>query len=233
MAGSVVALVLVALLAGGCGLPRDPRDTLARVQASGTLRAGISSDPPWTDVRDGGQPTGVDAALVARFAEQLGVQVQWVEDSQAALVEALHASELDLAVGGLTADTPWADQAGITVPYLTTQQVVGVEPGTSLPADLSGVEVAVEDGDAAAGFLRRVDAVPVRVTALFDARGPVAVDDWLLDDLGLTDSGVTLRESGHVMAVPLGENAWQVRLERFLLADPGLPVELLAEHGRP
>lgn len=233
MAGSVVALVLVALLVGGCGLPRDPRDTLERVQAGGTLRAGISSDPPWTEVPDGGEPTGVEAELVARFAEELGVRVQWVEDSQAALVEALHASELDVVVGGLTADTPWADQAGITVPYLTTQQVVGVEPGESLPPDLSGLEVAVEDGDAAAGFLRRVDAVPVRVAALTDARGPVAVDDWLLDDLGLTDSGVTLRESSHVMAVPLGENAWQVRLEQFLLNDAGLPAELLAEHGRP
>lgn len=61
----------------------------------------------------------------------------------------------------------------------------------------------------------------------------MAVDDWLLDDLGLIDSGVTLLEAAHVMAVPLGENAWQVRLERFLLADPALPAQLLAEQGRP
>jgi len=41
----------------------------------------------------------------------------------------------------------------------------------------------------------------VRVPELTGFRGPVAVDDWLLDDLGLIDSGVTLREAAHVMAV--------------------------------
>lgn len=148
-------------------------------------------------------------------------------------MEALHAFELDVLVGGLTADTPWSDQAAITVPYLTTREVVGVEPGASLPPELAGLEVSVEDGDGVAGFLRRLGAVPVRVPSLTEARGPVAVDDWLLDDLGLVDGGVVLRESGHVLAVPLGENAWQVHLERFLLADAALPERLLAEHGRP
>jgi hypothetical protein len=46
----------------------------------------------------------------------------------------------------------------------------------------------------------------------------VAVDDWLLDDLNPADTGVQLTESEHVMATRLGENAFLMRLERFLLA---------------
>jgi len=152
----VPALILVALVAGGCGLPQDPRDTLARVQGSGTLRAVSSEDAPWIEVHDGGEPSGVEAELVTRFAQELDVQVHRIEGSESELVEALHASELDVLVGSLTADSPWADQASVTVPYLSTREVVGVEPGESSPRDLSGVEVAVHDGDAAAGFVRRL-----------------------------------------------------------------------------
>lgn len=151
MASIVPALILVALLIGGCGLPQDPRDTLARVQDSGTLRAGISEDAPWIELHDGGEPSGVEAELVTRFAQELDVQVQWIEGSESELVEALHSSELDVVVGGLTAASPWTDQASVTVPYLSTRVVVGVEPGESLPGDLTGVEVAVDDGDAAPG----------------------------------------------------------------------------------
>jgi hypothetical protein len=61
----------------------------------------------------------------------------------------------------------------------------------------------------------------------------VVVDDWLLDDLGLKDTGVHLRKEKHVMATPLGENAWLVRLERFLMARPGEIAALLDAEGRP
>lgn len=88
---------------------------------------------------------------MASIVPALILVVQWIEGSESELVEALHSSELDVVVGGLTADSPWTDQASVTVPYLSTRVVVGVEPGESLPGDLTGVEVAVDDGDAAPG----------------------------------------------------------------------------------
>ena len=50
-----------------------------------------------------------------------------------------------------------------------------------------------------------------------NAEGPVAVENWLLDDLGLVETGITLEETDRVMAVRMGENAWMTELERFLL----------------
>ncbi len=69
---------------------------------------------------------------------------------------------------------------------------------------------------------------------LADARGrPAAVEQWLLDDLGLVDTGVRLAEADHVAAVRSGENAWLVALERYLIAHEADAERLLAEEGAP
>jgi hypothetical protein len=92
------------------------------------------------------------------------------------------------------------------------------------------LEVAVEASTEAAGVLEKTDAIPVRVDDVTRVSGAVAVDNYLVDDLDLQDTGVRLIESDHVMAVPHGENAWLVRLERFLLDDPTEILQILEEH---
>lgn len=224
-------LALAAVLLAGCGLPRDPEGTLARVQ-DGTLRAGVTENEPWTRI-EGDQPTGVEVELVERFAEELRAEVEWVDGSEAELMEALHLGELDVVVAGFSADTPWQQNGAVTRPYLETREVVGVPQGQPVPEDFAGIPVAVEIGDGLAAWLRRLDAIPERVPDLAEASGPVALDEWLLDDYGLTDSGTTVRRTSHVMLAPLGENAWQVRLERFLFANRALVQDLLAQEGHP
>jgi hypothetical protein len=60
-----------------------------------------------------------------------------------------------------------------------------------------------------------------------------AVETYLLDDLGLEATHVDLAKEKRVMAVQLGENAFLVELERFLLDSDDLVRELLAEEGKP
>jgi polar amino acid transport system substrate-binding protein len=198
----------------------------------GLLRVGVTESEPWVRL-DGDPPTGVEAALVERFASELDAEVEWVEGSESELIEALHRHELDLVIGGLAADTPWMDKAAVTRPYLATRTVVGVPEGEPVPEEFAGVEVAVEAGDEAAALLQRLEALPLRMPDLAGAPGPAALGEWLLDDYGLVDSGVTLDETKHVMAVPLGENAWQVRLERFLSSNRSLVEDLLEQEGHP
>ena len=62
---------------------------------------------------------------------------------------------------------------------------------------------------------------------------PVAAEEFLLDDLGLVRSDITLNKKKHVMLVPVGENAWMVRLERFLLNREDEIERLVREEGRP
>jgi polar amino acid transport system substrate-binding protein len=230
---TLLVAVLAALLLTGCGIPRDPESTLERVRG-GTLWVGITESEPWTRL-EAGQPGGVEVELVRRFATELGARVEWVDGSEADLIAALEVRELDLVVGGLTADTPWQTKAAITRSYATTRMVVAVPASQPVPDDIAGLRVAVELGSDAAGILEdKTDAIPVRVPDVTQVKGSaVAVDEWLLDNLDLRDTGVHLRKVKHVMATPLGENAFLVRLERFLIAHQDqVPAMLDAESRR-
>ena len=148
---------------------------------------------------------------------------------------ALEVRELDLVVGGLTAETPWQATAAITRSYATTRVVVAVPASQPPPGDIAGVRVAVEAGSDAAGILEaKTDAIPVRVADVTQVKGSaVAIDEWRLADLDLRDTGVHLTKTRHVMATPMGENAFLVRLERFLIAHQGeVPALLDAEARR-
>jgi polar amino acid transport system substrate-binding protein len=230
---ALAALAVVAVLVAGCGIPRDPESTLNRVRG-GTLRAGITASEPWTTL-EGGRPGRVEVELVERFAAELGAMVEWVDGSEADLIAALEVRELDLVVGGLTADTPWQAKAAITRSYATTRVVVAVPASQPLPDDIAGLRVAVEAGTDAAGILEdKTDAVPVRVPDVTQVKGSaVAIDEWLLDDLDLADTGVHLSKAKHVMATPLGENAFLVRLERFLIGHQAEVPALLDAEGGP
>jgi polar amino acid transport system substrate-binding protein len=152
-----------------------------------------------------------------------------VEGEVEELASALHVGEIDLLIAGLTSRSKISSEAALTHPYLTTQVVVATPPEREVE-DIAGLEVAVEASTEAAGLLEKTDAVPVRVDDITKASGAAAIDNYLLDDLGLEDTGVRLSETDHVMAVPHGENAWLVRLERFLLEDPA-EIEAILERN--
>ncbi|MDQ4024326.1 MAG: transporter substrate-binding domain-containing protein [Actinomycetota bacterium] len=220
---------VLALLAS-CGLPNDPEGTLERV-TGGTMRVGVTENPPWVVLGDDG-PSGVEVEIVELFAEELGAEVEWHEGSADELAGALEVRELDLLVGGIESTSGLAAHGGLTHPYLTTQVVVAVPPGT-YTGDIAGLEVAVETATEEAGILEKTDADPVRVPDVTTVDGPIAVEGYLVDDLGLEDTGVRLSEVDHVMAVPHGENAWIVRLERFLLDHEDEVHRILDEEGGP
>lgn len=222
-----ILLVLTLVAPAACELPRDPETTLERV-SGGTLRVGIASHDPWVVLEPDG-PAGVEVEIVERFAEEIDAEIEWVEGEVEELAAAVHVRELDLLIAGLTRTSKISSEAALTHPYLTTQVVVATPPGENLE-DIAGVEVAVEANTEAAGILEKTDAVPVRVEDVTKVGGPVAIENYLLDDLDLEDTGVRLIETDHVMAVPHGENAWLVRLERFLLSDPGMIDQILEEN---
>jgi polar amino acid transport system substrate-binding protein len=220
------------LVCAACGdLPRDPEGTLERIEG-GVMRAGvIESDPFATFVE--GEPGGIEPRILERFAEELDADIEWFPGSEEELMGALEKRELDVVVGGLTSTTPWSKMATLTHPYLTTAAIVAGPRDSEALDDIAGVEVSVEEGTEEAGLLEKTDAVVVLVEDIANAEGAVAIENWLLDDLGLVDTGVRLAESDHVMATPFGENAWLVRLERYLLTHEDEIKSLLEEEGRP
>jgi polar amino acid transport system substrate-binding protein len=222
------------LLLAGCQYPRDPDGTLDRVRG-GVMRVGAVEADPWVLI-EGEQPSGgAEVELVREFAERLDSRVEWVLGSEEELVGAAKEGQVDLLIGGITNKSRWKKDVAFTRPYAETRTVVGAPPGSSFPDDLAGVEVVVQAGTEEEGLLaQRTDAEVVPVDDLAGARGrPAAVHDFLLDDLELADTGTVLADAKHVMAVRMGENAFLVELERFLLDREGAIRTLLVREGRP
>lgn len=219
--------VIVVLLAGCGSVPRDPEGTLERVQG-GVLRAGYTVAHPWAEgpVDD---PTGIEIDLVEQFAQEQDATVEWIEGSEAELFEALEVRALDIVVGGYAASNPWVTSAGVTRPYATTRLTVGVPADEPAPETLEGMTITVEQGSDAQGLVKKAGATPEPVADITQAQGAVAVDDWALDDLGLVDSQHHLAEANHVLATPMGENAFLVELERFLFRERTAIEDVIAE----
>jgi polar amino acid transport system substrate-binding protein len=229
-----VVLLLAAIAVAGCQYPRDPDGTLNRVEG-GVMRVGVTEADPWV-VLDGDRPVGgAEVELAGRFARELGARIEWVQGSEEELVDAAKEGQVDLILGGLTNKSRWKKDVAFTRPYVESRSVVGTPPGRSFPDDFEGVPVAAELGTAEEGLLaQKTEARVVPVESLAGrAGGPAAVPHYLLDDLRLTDSGTELDRAKHVMAVKLGENAFLVRLERFLLNREDEIERVLVEEGRP
>ena len=210
------ALCLAAVL-GGCQYPRDVEGTLNRVEG-GTMHVGVIEEPPWASTQ-GGKPTGVEPKLIRRFARGLGAEVEWVEGSEAELVEAMRGFQLDVIIGGLTRSSPWVKEVSLTRPYVDTEIEIGLPPGEELPDALGGERIWVEANSEAAALLRQEedDAIPVRFDRLAEIEGPALLDSYEIDAIGYQRSDYILRDDEHAMAVPNGENAFMVELEHFLL----------------
>lgn len=113
-------LVISVFLAGAltaCGIqvPSDPQGTLDRV-TGGVLHAGASISPDLV-VDDGDSLSGSLVDLVEGFARSRDARVDWTVGSEETLVTMLESGALDIAVGGMTDATPWADRVGITRGY--------------------------------------------------------------------------------------------------------------------
>jgi polar amino acid transport system substrate-binding protein len=222
----VAGLVVV----GACGLPKDADGTLDRVRG-GAMRVGVVVDTPWvTD--SAGAAGGVEGALVAQLARELGARVEWVRRPESALLQSLHDRELDLVIGGFTDASPWKAKVALTRPYYTDTVVVAVAHAPDTPTGIQRQPIAVTAGDPLVAVLRGRGATPrpVRDLALLrDSSVAVAAPLWRLDALRRVSLGVVVHEAPHVLALPPGENAWMVFVERLLHArEATIPAALRA-----
>ncbi|QFG69524.1 substrate-binding periplasmic protein [Ornithinimicrobium pratense] len=146
---SLVSTLLGPLLLAGCALdiPADPDGTLESIRSSGELSVGVSPQPPFTTLPDGidEPPAGTEIDLVTGFAQSLSAEPTWVVGGEESLMRALEEGELDVVVGGLTAESPWGTDVALTRPYLVTVEdgeetdhVMAVVPGEN--ALLSALE---------------------------------------------------------------------------------------------
>lgn len=231
----VAPLVVVGLPAPGLSAcddfhyPRDPDDTLNRVLEEGRLRVTAVDHVPWIIVDGDATPRGAEVELIKDFARELGVSVAWRRAPAFLALEALKQGDADLAIGGFTKQAVTAHRtASHTYAYFTEALVIAADPAVPAPQNLEGQRVHAAPHLLADGLIRQQGGVPVPDRA--DAVQLVALPGWQLPARALKPTGIVLRRTEHVIAVPRGENAWIMRLERFLRAQSGGMAAKLQAH---
>ena len=116
-ASGAAALSLITLSVAACGVtvPTDPDGTLESVTGA-TMHVGVTPDPGLVVVT-GDEPSGPLVDLVEGFAASIDTRIEWSAGAEETLVGDLESGRIDLAIGGFTDQTPWADRAGITRGY--------------------------------------------------------------------------------------------------------------------
>jgi membrane-bound lytic murein transglycosylase MltF len=71
----LAGLSLVFLAGCAITVPADPEGTLETVR-DGTLRVGVSPNPPWTELHEGDDPSGVEPELARQFAATLDAEIE-------------------------------------------------------------------------------------------------------------------------------------------------------------
>ena len=201
-------LLAAAALLAGCdaleAFPRDPEGTLERVRG-GTLRAGILHAPPWVEALD--EPRGPEAEIVRTLARELDAEVRWVRGAPDQLLLLLEEHQLDLVAGGFEERSPALAKVGKTRPWSRTAWWLA---GQGDARNLANEEVTVRHGRAAA-LVREAGGTPVHGEETAPLRAvPVPVPPRPADALR------RLGETPQVLALPPGENAWLVAVDRTI-----------------
>ncbi|MDY0908857.1 hypothetical protein [Microbacterium sp. CFBP9034] len=140
----LLAAVAVTSAVTGCGLqlPADPDGTLDRI-TGGELRVGASPSGDLVAVEEG-EVSGPLADLIEGFADDRESTVRWIVDSEEDLVADLEAGRLDLAIGGMTAATPWSNRVSVTRGYPGIAGSGGADVAVLLPMGENALQSALE-----------------------------------------------------------------------------------------
>jgi polar amino acid transport system substrate-binding protein len=209
----LLLIPLLAIILNGCDdFPKDANGTLKKAENK-VLRVGVaaydSASKVSTDVIDD------EVKLVNLFAEQIHSQVTWVKGSQTDIIELLHNFDLDIGIGGFTSPSPLEKEVAFTHPYQSDVLKIGGAPNEKLPGKIKGQRVWVTNL-IAASFVKKEGGIPILTDTLVNNKGLIAANETQLIKIGAQVSNITLKKDEHVFAIPKGENALLMKLEKFL-----------------
>src|SRR3954447_5247418 len=197
--------------------PKDAEKTLGKV-SNGTIRVGFTNAAPWVYPSATGAQ-GIEANIIINFAQTLHAKVEWIEGTEEQLYNALKRGEINILIGGITDKTPWKEEIGLTKPYIETSIVIAqpsAQPSNNQQPSIEGQWVAVKKGTDEGYYVRKKDAKPFYTTQLPAANMLSAGYDWQVQEWNMHNTGIVLKKESHVMAVPPGENAFLLALDKYL-----------------
>lgn len=219
-----ILIIFTALVLAGCRYPVNIERPMADMHG-GELNVGLSENPPWVINSDQG-PAGLEVDIIRALAENMDATINWHWDSEGNLLAALSQYQLDLVIGGLTQDSNVSALAAPTKAYYQSRYSVGVPEGMSLPSNLEGVEVAVPVVNHIAHALEKQDAIPRPTSELGSHHEAAANPTWWLRAHDYQTGDWEIATDHHVMALPKGENAWMLAVQRHLNSYPDIEQNL-------
>lgn len=198
----------------GCQFPNDSEETLNKVE-DGILKVGATENPPWV-VRSQNGAEGVEASMIQVFAETLGADVEWHWGTETELLEALAQHQVHVVIGGLTQQSPAKAGISYTEPYYTSRITVGFPPTHKKTTNLDKVKVALPVVNQYSQALESRGAMPQPMENLSNLNMPVAHTEWWLKAQGYQPGPWDLFTEKHLLAVAEGENAFLMRLQKYI-----------------
>ena len=132
------AAAVLAVCLAACG-------QTASAEARPVVRVGGEDYPPFTDMDNNGNPTGLDIDILTEAFDRVGYAVEFVRIPWEDKDEMLESGEIDCVTGGFTIDGREDDYLWIG-PYLDSNQVVAVNATGDIHSlqDLEGKTIAVQ-----------------------------------------------------------------------------------------
>ncbi|HEY85195.1 MAG TPA: transporter substrate-binding domain-containing protein [Chloroflexi bacterium] len=170
---------------------RQAQSGLAEIKQRGALRVGLdASFPPFESLDENGQVVGLDADLARAIADDLGVELEFVNIGFDGLYDALLIKRVDMLLSGLPVDPYRSRDVAYSTNYFNAGQVlVTRRDDIQLVDDLMGQTVAVEWGSLADMEARRLQkTIPnLQINPQPDAQSALQFDIAIVD--GVTALG--------------------------------------------
>jgi len=143
--------VIPTILAAAIGLwlslaPAAHADMLADIKAAGKIRVAVAIGVPlFAYLDDSLKPTGSDIETARLIAEDLGVELELLEITNAARVPTIQTRKADILVANLTITPQRLEVVDFSRPYATLDIIVAGPKGSNIKsyADLAGKRIGV------------------------------------------------------------------------------------------
>ena len=115
---------------------------------------GSSDYPPFMDLDNNGNPTGIDVDILEEAFDRIGYDIRFVTISWENKDDLLKSKDIDCVTGGFTINGRENDYLWIG-PYMNSNQVIVVNKGSGIDSlnDLNGKTIAVQSSSAAETIL--------------------------------------------------------------------------------
>jgi polar amino acid transport system substrate-binding protein len=211
--GKLYSVFCVILLLSSCtSFPKDANNTLESVRGH-VIRVGLSAYD--SSEAASGRPATFEMYIINQFAREVNAKVQWVKGSQSEMIQLLEDQHLHLAIGGYKSPSPFEKVVSFSRPYLVAKIIVGAVGSAPLPETIKNKEVVVLN-PVIGLYVKENGGKPVLKDTLTQGSYLIAGTEEELKKMHVQVSNIVLHEEKLIIALPKGENALLMQLEKCI-----------------